>query len=220
MYNSTVESLKKVSDIFLTTAESSTSSKDNSWEDPAKNAPQQPVLVQQVQTPPTLTIISQFAKHNTSNSPWTRYFNIPRDHPTRAGTYWSSSTKMSIKRGSSTGKHQYHRKQWLFCKTNTRSRCVSVVALTLLSASQARRLQWKPKNIYNDASPIGSLAELASAVLEGEGVLTYRLLINYPPLGQAWRKPSFNEFGRLAQGVGERTQRTDAICVCQQGRYT
>ena len=66
MYNSTIESLKKLSDIFLTTAESSTGSKDNSWEDPAKNAPQQPVLVQQVQT-----LLSQLSANLLNTTPAT-----------------------------------------------------------------------------------------------------------------------------------------------------
>ena len=68
---------------------------------------------------------------------------------------------------------------------NTRSRCASVAALTLLSASQASGVQWAPRNMYNDTSPMSPLAELANAVLDGDNILKYRQLINHPLLGPA-----------------------------------
>ena len=48
-------------------------------------------------------------------------------------------------------------------------------------------------------SPLTPLAELASAVLDGDSVLKCRQLLKHPVLGPAWNTSSANEFGRLAQ---------------------
>ena len=63
MHNNTMESLKKLSDIFLTTAKSS---EDSGWEELAKNTPPEPVTTQQVQTPLSQTAVSLANTERTS----------------------------------------------------------------------------------------------------------------------------------------------------------
>ena len=66
-------------------------------------------------------------------------------------------------------------------------------------------------SISADNSPLTPLAELASAVLEGDNILKYRQLLRHPVLGPAWNTSSSNKFGRLAQGIGGRVKGTDTI---------
>ena len=60
-------------------------------------------------------------------------------------------------------------------------------------------------------SPITPLAELASAVLEGDNILKYRQLLRHPMLGPAWNTSSLSKCGSLAQGIGGRVKGTDTI---------
>ena len=101
---------------------------------------------------------------------------------------------------------------------NTRLRCSTIAALTLLSNSQASGAQWRPRNMNVSDFPMTPFAELASAVLEGDSILKYRQLLRHPILGPAWNTSSSNECGRLAQGVGGRVKGTDTFFHRQRRR--
>ena len=55
--------------------------------------------------------------------------------------------------------------------------------------------------------------ELANNIFDPETgqSLTYRKLIKHPKYKDVWKKSAANEFGRLAQGVGNRIRGTDTI---------
>ena len=71
--------------------------------------------------------------------------------------------------------------------------------------------------MYDNASSMSPLYDLASTVLKGEDILKYRQLINHPTFGQVLRNLLLNELGRLSQGVSRRknTKNIHNI-VCQQ----
>ena len=61
--------------------------------------------------------------------------------------------------------------------------------------------------------PFKALKELVNAVMDEETgeMLEYRDLLKHPVLGPDWNISGANEFGRLAQGVGNRIKGTDTI---------
>ena len=215
MQNHTMESLKKLSDIFLTTAKSN---KDSSWEEPSKSnsreeppktTPQQPVISQQVHTPLSRLAVSlantEKAHPLEQDTPVLQHASQPEPDPPEITPLKRVAREVrALNSTNIIGNNDSPAR-------NTRSRCASIAALTLLAASNASGPQWTPQSMYNEASPLSPLAELAGAVLEGENVLKYRQLINHPTLGPTWRKSSSNEFGRLAQGVGGRIKGTETI---------
>lgn len=81
-----------------------------------------------------------------------------------------------------------------------------IVALTLYSTKQ-KALKF--------LAPHSTLTNLAYAVLDtdtGE-LLNYRQLLNSPKHREVWTISSADEFGRLAQGVGDRIKGTDTIKI-------
>ena len=169
MQNHTMESLKKLSDIFLTTAKSN---KDSSWEEPSKSnsreeppktTPQQPVISQQVHTPLTRLAVS--------------LANTERAHPLEQDTpVFQDASQPDPDPPKMSPLKRVAREVGALSSTNiignndsparnTRSRCASIAALTLLSASNASGLQWTPQSMYNEASPLSPLAELASVAI-------------------------------------------------------
>ena len=66
-----------------------------------------------------------------------------------------------------------------------------------------------PKTIVSK----GGLEELVNAVMDLETgkMLNYRDLLKHPKLGKDWQRSAANEFGRLAQGVGDRIKGTNTI---------
>ena len=63
-----------------------------------------------------------------------------------------------------------------------------------------------------------ALKELVNAVLDKESgkMLEYQDLLKHPKLGPDWNVSGANEFGRLAQGVGDRIKGTDTIKFFQK----
>ena len=57
------------------------------------------------------------------------------------------------------------------------------------------------------------LEELVQSVMDLETgkMLGYRDLLKHPKLGKDWQRSAANEFGRLAQGVGDRIKGTNTI---------
>ena len=67
------------------------------------------------------------------------------------------------------------------------------------------------KAVLNDDS--GPALECANEIFDEDSgqMLKYRKLITHPKHCDVWLHSSANEFGRLAQGVGNRIQGTDTI---------
>ena len=211
MSNGTMDALRSLSDIFLTTAKSS---KDKSWEEPAKQARAQPVEAPRAQTP-----LSRLASNLGHPERETQVSEAAETQGPAAESQEADPPEPV----EEAPKPKRVARELAALKTtnvlgtdgsparNTRSRCAALAALTLLSDSQASGTQWRPRSMSVNNSPLTPLAELASAVLDGDNVLKYRQLLKHPVLGPAWNTSSANEFGRLAQGVGGRVKGTDTI---------
>ena len=211
MSTGTLDALRNLSNMVLITAKSS---KGKTWEELAKQVQELPLAVQQVQNPlsrlAASLLRSEKGTHAREAVPAAEGGHQVQE-PTPAEPIEEPPQPKRVAREVAALKSTNILGDNTSPARNTRSRCASVAALTLLSASQASGIQWAPRNMYNDAAPMSSLAELANAVLDGDNILKYRQLINYPLLGPAWNTLSSNEYGRLAQGIGGRVKGTDTI---------
>ena len=95
---------------------------------------------------------------------------------------------------------------------NTRSRCVAAAIAALAVTSPTSAKPWNPR-------PSKFKAERLYAVLEGDKMLNYKQLINYPKLGEQWQTSSASEFGRLAQGIAGRIKGTNTIFLSRKKTY-
>ena len=116
-----MESLKKLSDMFLTTAESS---KDYSWKNSAKNTPQHPVPVQQMQTPFSLLSPTEQYTPTFKNPIQPEIEPTEETQPKRLAREVAALENTSIIGNNASPSR------------NTRSERTTIAALTLLSALQ------------------------------------------------------------------------------------
>ena len=211
MSNDTVDALRNLTNIFFTTAKSN---KDKSWEEPAKQAQEQPTAVPQAQTPLLRLAANLWRPERGAQARETAETEetaeegqgkTPPESVEEAPKPKQAAREVAALKGNNIlGTSESPAR-------NTRSRCSTVATITMLSNSQASGAQWRPRNMHSSDSTMSPLDELASTVLEGDNILKYRQLIKHPLLGPAWNTSSANKFGRFAQGVGGRVKGTDRI---------
>ena len=95
---------------------------------------------------------------------------------------------------------------------NTRARfAVAAAALVaVMTNNQANAHPWDHRKHSPMAHKL-ELNEVANAVMEGDKMLNYVQLIQYPVIGEQWRHSSSNGFGRLAQGICGKIKETDTM---------
>ena len=211
MSNGTTDALRILGNISLTTAKSNN---DKSWEEPATQAQEHPTIVPKAHTPLSRLAANLRRPERGAQARET----AEAEEPTEEG---QGTTPPEPVEEAPKPKQAAREVVALKCTNilgtndfptrNTRSRCSTIAALTLLSNSRASGAQWRPRNMHNSDSPMSPLAELASTVLEGDTILKYIQLLRLPLFGPAWNTSSANKFGSLAQGVGGRMKGTDTI---------